>query len=118
MLSSYVLLDNTDIELNSRDNDGETAFMLACRFGQKDVVQLLLDNGDRDIELNAKDYGGNTAFQIACFEGHKDVVELLLNYPEHIDIDVSEWILISEEIKYLIEMHFSILTMDLFTMSQ
>ena len=92
--------------------------MHACWKGQKDVVELLLDNTDKDIELNAVDDGGRTAFQMACSRGHKDVVELLLNYhPEHVDIDVSEWIL-STEINYLIDMHFSILTMDLFTMSQ
>ena len=48
-------LDSEDknIELNPRDNEGYTQFMIACEFGQKDVVQLLLDHLE-DIHIDLK----------------------------------------------------------------
>ena len=70
-LWNYVLLERCNSEesgLNTKDEDGLTAFMLACKNGHKDVVQLLLDHSER-IDLNAKDdYGGITAFMLACSE--------------------------------------------------
>ena len=47
--------------LNIKDEDGFTAFMVACQNGHKDVVQLLLDNSERNIDLNAKSNFGMTA---------------------------------------------------------
>ena len=38
-----LLLENSNIDLNARNNRGDTAFMIACVLGHKDVVQLLLE---------------------------------------------------------------------------
>ena len=39
-----LLLDHPEIiELNTRSNNGGTAFMWACKRGHKDVVKLLLE---------------------------------------------------------------------------
>ena len=75
-----LLLNCSDkkIELNIRDDLGQTAFMFACFNGNKDVVQLLLNCSDKDFE-NTRDNMGWTAFMWACFYGHKDIVEFLLN---------------------------------------
>ena len=65
---------------------------MACNFGHKDVVQLLLDHSDPNIELNAKDEDGTTALNYAFKQyvdpafgirskqycQYKDIVELLL----------------------------------------
>ena len=75
-------MKNSDIEVNARTNLGNTAFMLACQNGHKEVVKLLLDNLDRNIDLNARTNHGTTAFIWACQEGHKDVVQLLLKHSE------------------------------------
>ena len=75
-----MLLNYSDqkIDLNTRGNHGQTALMLACHNGHKDVVQLLLNCSDKDIE-NTRDNVGWTAFMWACFYGKKDIVQSLLN---------------------------------------
>ena len=37
-------LDFSHIDLEATNNDGKTGFMLACSYGHKDVVKLLLEN--------------------------------------------------------------------------
>ena len=76
------------IELNARGNNGETAFMIACEFGHKEVVQLLLENSN--IDLKARDNHGWTAFINACSRGHKDVVKLLLDHSERFDLNAKD----------------------------
>ena len=41
-----LLLDNSEmnIDLNARDNDGWTAFIIACQFRQRNVVKLLVQH--------------------------------------------------------------------------
>ena len=53
--------------------------MIACKYGHKDVIQLLLDNSKENIDLNARNVAGLTAFIYACWHGRKDVVQLLLD---------------------------------------
>ena len=61
-----LLLDHSErIELNARDNEGQTVFMFACGNGHKDIVIMLLAHSDR-IDLNATDNSGKTALMIAC----------------------------------------------------
>ena len=70
---------------------GWTAFMYACIFGHKDVVQLFLDHSDI-IELNAKDNRGWTALIFAmnaCLKP-KDVVKLFLHHSEKIDFNARD----------------------------
>merc|ERR1712049_56310 len=60
--------------LNVKDEYEQTAFMVACNFGHKDVVQLLLSCSNKNIDLNARNDNGGTAFKMACTNGHKDIV--------------------------------------------
>ena len=76
--------ESEDIDLNARNEYGQTAFISACLKGHKDVVKLLLDNSD--IDLNVRNNHGFNAFALACYSGHKDVVELLLKIS---DIEVN-----------------------------
>ena len=47
-----LLLDHSErVELNARDNIGNTAFIFACYGAKKNVIQLLVDNSER-IEVN------------------------------------------------------------------
>ena len=64
----------------------DSAFIIACYVGHKDVVQLLLEHSER-IELNARANDGWTAFMLACYFGHKDVVQLLLEHFEIIELN-------------------------------
>ena len=61
--------------VNARDNEGETALMLASGGGHREVVELLLA---KEAEVNAKGTGGETALMGASFNGHREIVELFL----------------------------------------
>ena len=76
-----MLLNCSDkkIDLNTSDNEGRNAFMLACNKGHTDVVKLLLNCSDKNIELNTTDLMGRSAFMLACIKGHKEVVQLLMS---------------------------------------
>ena len=50
---------------DARSDDENTAFMLACQSGHKEVVQLLRDHFEY-IDLNARNDDGWTAFTTAC----------------------------------------------------
>ena len=71
-----MLLDHSDrIDLIARDNIGETALIMACRYGNKNAVQLLLHHSD--IDLDIKDNSGRTALMIARQSEHQDIVARL-----------------------------------------
>ena len=75
--------------LNIKDENGFTAFMVACNDGHKDVVKLLLDQSER-IDLNARDFNGMTAFMWACQNGHRNVAKLLLDhFDPNIDLNAT-----------------------------
>ena len=84
-----LLLDNSErIELNARDDNGETAFMRAAEENRKDIVKLLLDHSGSNIDLNARANNGRTAITIVCQYEHKDIVKLILNH-----LDQNGWTL-------------------------
>ena len=60
--------------------NGETGFMMACKKGHTDVVQVILDHSNRIIDLNAKRRDGMTALMLACQNGQSNIVQLLLDY--------------------------------------
>ena len=55
-----------EIGLDTKDESGYTPFMLACLYGRKDVVKLLLDYSGPNIDLNERDNYGWTTFMYAC----------------------------------------------------
>ena len=81
---------NTNIELNTPDDYGRTPLMVACQYGSKDVVQLILNLSDKSIELNAKDNEGKTAMMHAVpsifrsKSSSEEIVQLLLENSEGI----------------------------------
>ena len=78
--------------------------MLACKYGHKEVVKLLLEHSNtKKIELNVKDTNGQTAFILACYNGHIDVVKLCLDYSEVLDVNVPEIYQLSEAIMDLLK---------------
>ena len=80
--------------------------MLACAYGHKDVVQLLLEHSKKNIDFNAKSNGRVTAFMWACIIGQKDVVKLLIECSEAKGIDViCGQEKLSNEMKVFIDMH-------------
>jgi hypothetical protein len=70
-----LLLEQENIDINAKDNYGNTALMWAAYRGHKDIAEMLLEQ--ENIDINAKDNNGSTALISAAQEGHKEVVELL-----------------------------------------
>ena len=84
-----LLLKHSDnIDLNAKDNHGQTAFIGGCRYGRGKVVKFLLTLPC--IEVNAQDNQGWTAMLWACFNGNKDVVQLLLDNSDRIELNARD----------------------------
>ncbi|KAF2677103.1 hypothetical protein K458DRAFT_165705 [Lentithecium fluviatile CBS 122367] len=58
----------------SNDDERRTALIRAAELGNREVVQLLLDQGDRHINEDRR----KTALHAAAASGHEEVVKLLL----------------------------------------
>jgi ankyrin repeat protein len=85
----YVKNNVTKENVHDKDNNGSTAFWLACRFGLKEIAEIILKtdgfNGNSlassnrpSSGLNEKDNDGNTPFLLACWQGHKEIAEMIL----------------------------------------
>ena len=86
------------------DAKGRTALSLACQYGHKDIVQLLLNRENANIDLNSKDNNGWTAFMLACEKGHKDIVKIILAHQSSKNIDFNAKV----EVEYELELWGSI----------
>lgn len=73
------------VDINTRDQFGNTALNLAAEAGHVEIVRYLLDSG-ADIE----NLGGaqKTPLMNATFAGHTQVVELLLQHQARINRDL------------------------------
>ena len=71
-----------NIELNSKDVDGLTAFHWACRSGYSKIVEMLLQkSGNLNIDLTAIGNNGRTGFQLAKEYGRTEIVNLIRKLP-------------------------------------
>ena len=77
-----VLLACPNIDVNIQDNDGKTAFLLACINGSREVAERMLT---LNIDVNHRDKRGKTAFMWSCIYGRREIVDMLLKNPK-IDI--------------------------------
>ncbi len=62
--------------LNTPNQDGDTALMLAVRYGHSEIVDALL--GIQGIDIHAANQLGNTALSMAAYKGRISFVEKLL----------------------------------------
>jgi cytohesin len=62
------------LDVNARNNKGETPLHVAMRFAQKNVVEVLLAKG---ADVNARDREGKTPLRRALAEGNKFMADLL-----------------------------------------
>jgi hypothetical protein len=69
------LLLAKDVDIESRDAEGETALHQAAGKGQDDVVRLLVNSG---AEVSARKNDGSIALHLAARWGHESTVRLLL----------------------------------------
>ena len=77
-VSLYV--DGNYIDINVRNDKGQTALHQAVRNGKLDMVSLLIEKG---IDVNTRDIEGRTALHEATFtleNTNKDILEILLKH--------------------------------------
>ncbi|ORY28671.1 ankyrin, partial [Neocallimastix californiae] len=65
--------------INSYDTYGNNPLMLACTIGNKNIVELLLNNYST-LDINEKNSLNNTALHNACESGNIEIVSLLLDH--------------------------------------
>ena len=65
------------VDPNIRNNDGYSALAIAVLRGDKNIVELLLN--DKNVDPNTKNYYDDTPLMIAVQRGDKNIVELLKN---------------------------------------
>jgi len=63
------------MDVNAKDDDGQTPFYIAAQFASKEIVELLIANG---ADVNAKAKSGWTPLHHAAIFGRKEAVELLI----------------------------------------
>ena len=72
--------DELQIDLNTKDNLGWTAFHQACFYGHPEIAEMIMKNSSElKINLNIKDkYDGCTGFHLACINGHSDIAKIMI----------------------------------------
>jgi ankyrin repeat protein len=76
VIKPLLLLDTSEIDTVSKDDNGQTPLCIAAANGFEAVVKLLLD-ADK-VDINSKDKDGRTPLHLAARNGQEAVVKLLL----------------------------------------
>ena len=75
-----LLIDQPDVENDSKGRWGGTPLSWAARNGHEAVVQLLIDQPD--VEKDSRDSSGQSPLSWAAEMGHEAVVQLLIDQPD------------------------------------
>ena len=77
------------IDLNARNDDGETGFMRACYYGQTEIVKLMINSSKEfGIDLNVRNVNGDTGFMLARVFGYRKIVKLMVNASREFNINI------------------------------
>mmetsp|Transcript_24607 Transcript_24607/g.46233 ORF Transcript_24607/g.46233 Transcript_24607/m.46233 type:complete len:473 (+) Transcript_24607:180-1598(+) len=71
------LVENTEISVNSRNAEGNTALFIAVENGNLDICECLLSY---DADVNAVNYSKKTPLKIACASQHTELAHMLLDF--------------------------------------
>lgn len=77
-------LNDSELDVNSPDDDGRNALMFACMGNNADVINALIQKTN---DINAQDKQGNTALMFACDSNDADAVNALLDSGADINIE-------------------------------
>lgn len=93
-LEMIQLLVEFGANLNSSDNQGVTALMMAAKEGHFEAADLLVKSG---AEINSTDSKGSTALVYAARSGHNDLLQLLLScqWPCGLDVTAREALVVA-----------------------
>lgn len=81
--ASMVLLEDSQLDVNKRNERGDTFLQLAVTKKNIDAVKILLDHG---ADINEQDANGKTALMKASKYGHEECVSLLLGNSANMNI--------------------------------
>ena len=74
------VIQKSTVDVNEKDENGDTALIRACRDGKIEEVEKLLQHPD--IDVNAQDRYESTALMHACENKREDIVTKLLEHPD------------------------------------
>ncbi|CDK30269.1 ankyrin repeat domain-containing protein [Candidatus Babela massiliensis] len=82
------LLESTNFDINAKDQDGNTALMLAVMYSNTNSVNVLLNYYNKKLEdINVKNNNGDTVLMIAIRYNNIDIIKRILE-ESTIDINV------------------------------
>eukprot|EP00919_Chromeraceae_sp_WS-2016_P032722 GHVR01077237.1.p1 GENE.GHVR01077237.1~~GHVR01077237.1.p1 ORF type:complete len:116 (+),score=14.66 GHVR01077237.1:649-996(+) len=84
-------LHENGVDLDDKDNDGDTALSIASNFGRLDAVKWLHDKG---ASLDTQNEIGRTPLMIACSLGNIKIMNLLHESALEIKNNVSSYVLV------------------------
>lgn len=71
------ILVHAGVDINRTDQYGNTAFLIACKTGQLDLIELLLQKG---ADINGRDLPFmSSPLSLACYQGKLETVKLLID---------------------------------------
>mmetsp|Transcript_25642 Transcript_25642/g.51210 ORF Transcript_25642/g.51210 Transcript_25642/m.51210 type:complete len:471 (+) Transcript_25642:186-1598(+) len=71
------LVENTEISINARNAEGNTALFIAVENGNVDICECLLAY---EADVNAVNYSKKTPLKIACQSQNTEVIHMLLDF--------------------------------------
>lgn len=77
---------NSDVDINSRNTNGETPFLYAVRTHKNRLLEFLLKIPE--VNVNAVDFGGNTSVIIAAKYKNIDLIKRLINNVHYEQSDI------------------------------
>lgn len=81
-----LLLNNPMVDLNARNNAGETALHLGVVSGNVEVIKIL--GARKDLVWNAVDKEGRPAHFLALMDGNFEILQLMMSYETAIDWNI------------------------------
>ncbi|RDA85708.1 hypothetical protein CP532_0719 [Ophiocordyceps camponoti-leonardi (nom. inval.)] len=88
-VTTELLLATKGIQVNCRDNQGQTPLMQAAEWGNSTMTKLLLSRHEHDLNVNARDLEGCTALILAAANERAAIVKLLCA-SESIDVNLQD----------------------------
>jgi len=82
----YLLL--LKAKINMKNTKQETPLHIACRYGLRNILELLLKNG-KGFDINCVDQEGNTPLHYACYGKYTSIVKILLR-EDQINVNITD----------------------------